>query len=298
MKNSTDLRVKAAKLFLLALVCLAAMQVQAAAAVPLRFSVELAPELSDQAVSGRLLIFMTRSSEPMEVVQPSFFEFDKVWIAAMDISNFTPGKALEFNPDALAYPAAFSTASAGDYQFMALLDIDHSYPYSGMGPGDLRSVVVVARDLKPADTQPIRLILSKRIEDEHLADTDSVKRITFESPLLSAFWGRPIAMHAAVVLPPGYSTSPKKRFPVVYKIHGFGGNHLRAWREAPALTKKMTDGTTPEMIYVYLDGYCPMGHHEFADSVNNGPWGQALTKEFFRIWRVSFAWMQSRAGGC
>jgi S-formylglutathione hydrolase FrmB len=280
MKKSTDLRVKAAKLFLLALVALAAMQVQAAAASPLRFSIELAPEVSNQAVSGRLLIFMTKGSEPVEVVQPSFFEFDKVWTAAMDVSNFTPGKALEFNPDALAYPAAFSTASAGDYQIMALLDIDHSYPYSGMGPGDLRSVVIVARDLKPTDTQPIRLILSKRIEGEHLADTDSIKRINFESPLLSAFWGRPTEMHAAVVLPPGYSTSSKKRFPVVYKIHGFGGNHLRAWREAPGLTKKMTDGTIPEMIYVYLDGSCPMGHHEFADSVNNGPWGRALTKEF------------------
>ena len=42
----------------------------------------------------------------------------------------------------------------------------------------------------------------------------------------------------------------------------------------------MADGTLPEMINVYLDGSCPMGHHEFADSANDGPWGQALTKEF------------------
>jgi S-formylglutathione hydrolase FrmB len=42
----------------------------------------------------------------------------------------------------------------------------------------------------------------------------------------------------------------------------------------------MVAGRTPEMIYVFLDGTCPMGHHEFADSANNGPWGRALTTEF------------------
>ena len=34
------------------------------------------------------------------------------------------------------------------------------------------------------------------------------------------------------------------------------------------------------MIWVMLDQSCPGGTHEFADSVNNGPWGKALTQEF------------------
>jgi len=34
------------------------------------------------------------------------------------------------------------------------------------------------------------------------------------------------------------------------------------------------------MIWVLLDESCPGGTHEFADSVNNGPWGQALVQEF------------------
>ncbi len=34
------------------------------------------------------------------------------------------------------------------------------------------------------------------------------------------------------------------------------------------------------MIWVFLDESSPTGTHEFADSVNNGPWGQALTTEF------------------
>ena len=269
-------------LFALALSSLTYTQAQVAAANGgLRFKVEMGSGLSSSPVSGRLLIFMTKSTEAMEVVQPSFFEFDKVWVAAREIRNLAPGETIEINADTLAYPAPFSTAPAGDYQIMALLDVDHSFPYSEMGPGDLRSVVVSAHDLKPAEAQPIKLILTKRVEDEHpVADTESIKLVTFQSPALSAFWGRPIMMRAGVVLPPSYATSATARYPAVYKIHGFGGSHLGAWKSGPALLKKMADGTLPEMINVYLDGSCPWGHHEFADSANDGPWGQALTKEF------------------
>lgn len=41
----------------------------------------------------------------------------------------------------------------------------------------------------------------------------------------------------------------------------------------------MEDGQLPPMIWVLLDESCPGGTHEFADSVNNGPWGHALTTE-------------------
>ena len=246
----------------------------------LRFQVDIESGLSSSPVSGRLLVFMTRSTEAMEVMQPSFFELEKVWVATREIRNLAPGKTIEINADQLAYPAPFSIAPAGDYQIMALLDLDHSFPYSEMGPGDLRSIVVSTHDLKPGESPPIKVVLTKRVENENLvADTDFIKLVTFQSPALSAFWGRPIVMRAAVVLPPSYRTSVNLRYPTVYKIHGFGGSHLGAWKSAPGLLKKMADGTQPELIYVYLDGSCPMGHHEFADSVNNGPWGQALSKE-------------------
>jgi S-formylglutathione hydrolase FrmB len=35
----------------------------------------------------------------------------------------------------------------------------------------------------------------------------------------------------------------------------------------------------PPMIWVFLDEHIASGTHEFADSVNNGPWGTALTSE-------------------
>ena len=246
----------------------------------LRFTVTLSPTLSSEPVSGRLIVFMTKSSEPVKVIDPTLFDLEKIWVAAKEINNLTPGKSIEFNPDDLASPAPLSTAPAGDYQLMTLLDVNHSYSYSGTGEGDLRSEVTWARGLTPSESEPVQLRLTKRIADEHpVSETETTKLITFQSPSLSAFWGRPVVMRAGVLLPPGYGTS-KSRYPVIYRVHGFGGSYRSAWSSGAALYKKMADKKLPEMINVYLDGVCPMGHHEFADSVNNGPWGQALTREF------------------
>src|SRR5205085_1134363 len=65
-----------------------------------------------------------------------------------------------------------------------------------------------------------------------------------------------------------------KRYPVVYEIPGFGGNHFGALGKVSA-----TDVAGVEMLCVVLDPDCRWGHHVFADSDNNGPVGRALCEE-------------------
>ena len=249
------------------------------AAERIRFQIEIDPGLAPLPVSGRLLIFMTNQTKPLEVIEPDFLNPRSVWLAGIEVRNLTPGQAVDVDPDVLAFPAPFSTAPSGDYQVMALLDVNHSYTYNGMGAGDLYSAVATVRGLNPASVSPIKLTLTKQALERKVADTDSIKLVTFESPSLTDFWGRPIIMRAGVVLPPSYEKSKTQRYPTVYAIHGYGGNHTVAWRRGPGLVKQMVEGKTPEMIYVYLDASFWLGHHVFADSVNNGPWGQALTTE-------------------
>jgi len=52
----------------------------------------------------------------------------------------------------------------------------------------------------------------------------------------------------------------------------------------------------PEMIWVLLDESSPTGTHEFADSVNNGPWGSALTTEFIPSIEAAYR-MDARTSG-
>jgi len=111
------------------------------------------------------------------------------------------------------------------------------------------------------------------------ADVEGVELFEIESPLLTEFWGRPMKIQAGVVLPPGDDASQHDT-PVCYSIHGFGGSHREAWNAGAALRTAMTERGYPKLLYVYLNAQFPLGHHEFADSVNNGPWGKALTTEF------------------
>jgi S-formylglutathione hydrolase FrmB len=63
---------------------------------------------------------------------------------------------------------------------------------------------------------------------------------------------------------------------VIYEIPGFSGTHIIGRMERP-IAEDNKQGV--EFLRVYLDPSCPLGHHVFADSANNGPVGEALIKE-------------------
>jgi S-formylglutathione hydrolase FrmB len=247
---------------------------------PLRFHIKLGRTVASQAVSGRLLVFMAPFEPPRDELSPDFgANAHRTWVAASEIHNLKPEGAVDLDPDQLAYPAPFSTRKAGDYQFMALLDMNHDYAYAGDTAGDLRSPVLSLQQLDPKRAGALELTLSVRVPERKLELLAGTDLLDFQSPALTAFWGRPISMRGVVVLPPSYATTDKK-FTTVYWTHGYGGT-LPALAKyiAPSYQRMMQEGKLPEMVYVLLDESCPGGTHEFADSVNNGPWGKAFTQE-------------------
>ena len=247
----------------------------------LRFHVTLDPALGNKPVSGRLLVFITDNPKPLDRISPGEGTgAEKVWIAAKEVHDLAPGATVNLNPDEIAFPAPLSQAPNGDYQAMALLDVDHNAAYRTFTAGDLRSAVVPEKGLNPAESQPVELTLTQRLtEQPPLLIPKGSELLDFISPSLSKFWGRPIHMRGIVVLPPGYENS-KEHYPTVYLTHGFGATlSILSVAYAPEIGRKMAEGAIPPMIYVVLDESCPGGTHEFADSVNNGPWGLALTTE-------------------
>jgi pimeloyl-ACP methyl ester carboxylesterase len=249
---------------------------------PLRFEISLDPSLSSSAVSGRLIIFMTNDPTPQKILGRQFGEPEnvKTWATAREVPLLAPDETVELDPNELAYPEAFSKAPSGDYQVMALLDVDHNAAYNIFSNPDLRSEVVQLKELNPTQAGAVDLKLTLHVPQlPPVILSGDEKMIDFVSPSLTKFWGRPIHMRGIVLLPPKYATS-KERYPTVYMTHGFGGNlnHL-ANNYAKEVSKEMAEGDLPPMIYFFLDESCPGGTHEFADSVNNGPWGHALTTE-------------------
>jgi enterochelin esterase-like enzyme len=262
--------------FALAAVVLAA-SISVAAASPVHFKVTVDPSAaSSEPISGRLLIFMTRSEKALESIEPDFMDPNAVFISGTEVTNLVGGKSIEIDADTIAFPSKFSEAPAGEYQIMALLDRDHSYTYNGPGPGDIRSKVVKAA----MPTDGVELVLSQVTPERKIDVPPNARLIEFESPMLSAFWGRPVKMLVSVILPPSYDKSTTQKYPTIYNVTGYGGTRFSRFRGAAAMAKEMTEGKRPEMINVYLESQVPMGHSVWADSANNGPWGTALEKEF------------------
>ena len=246
---------------------------------PLAVHVTLAPGLPSP-ISGRLLIFLTSNEIKGEEIQPDYRDPGAVWIEAEEVHNVKAGQAIDIDPNAAAYPDRFSKLPTGDYAAMAVLDVNHDYTYAGLSSGDFHGPIKHVGHLIAGGGASISLKLDSVVPNQQLEAPPSVDVVRFTSPSLSAFWGREIQMNAAVVLPPSYKRKPDQKYPVMYWTHGFGATFpLIVNRQARRFAEQMASGQLPEMIYVLLDEHCPGGSHEFADSVNNGPWGEALTQE-------------------
>jgi S-formylglutathione hydrolase FrmB len=233
--------------------------------------------------SGRLLLFIAPPSGDGSQVDIDMMSPESVYVAAKEVPRLAPGESIDIDADDLVFPRPLSQAPAGSYRVQAVLDVHHSYNYNGRAPGDLVSVPI-SLDL-PFSASPT-LTLAQVVPEppDPLANRPDVaaalKPLQFVSPVLTRFWGREIHIRGWVMLPPGYDNHPRDKYPTVYFTHGFGGTlqGLRA-RYAAVLYDRMKQGKMPEMIWVLLNESSPTGTHEFADSVNNGPWGAALTTE-------------------
>ncbi len=262
---------------------------QTPAPVHVFFRVQAAAAVAEP-VSGRLLIFVKQGSGDKDV-ETSEFRPQETWVAAQEIHDLKPGAAVEFDADQLAFPSPFSALTAGTYEAQAVLDVDHAYNYSGRNPHDWVSPVVALAAWTPGSGAEPVLTLDHHAEENPrrvqmvAAATAQIKPGVaqveeFQSTMLSRFWGHPVSIKACVILPPGYDEHGPEKYPTAYWTHGFGGDAEGAMVEGLMLRARMAEGKMPPMIWVMLDESVPQGTHEFADSVNNGPWGAALTTEF------------------
>ena len=263
---------------------------------------------TDKGTSGRLLIFAAPADKAkaaakdgkVESVDTNPFQPKAVSVAGREVSWLAPGQSVDVDADGEAFPSGFSSLPPGEYLFQAVLDVGHDYNYSGRHGGDLISEVtpvkitaggsiptlkltktVPDRDvwqLPPSAPQAVRDALPEARKHAHAE--------TLESKALTAFAGRPQSIRAWVVTPPGYEQG-NATYPVVYVTHGFGGGFDRFAGTIATLWDAMSKNQMPPMIWVLLDESGPTGTHEFADSVNNGPWGLALTTEYI-------PWLETR----
>nr|AMM02540.1 ESTGX3 [uncultured bacterium] len=104
--------------------------------------------------------------------------------------------------------------------------------------------------------------------------------------LKSNLLGDPAEQSVAVYLPPSYDTSPTKRFPTLYLLHGFTGS-IKEWThngyQGMSLQSTMDvlikSGKVREMIVVVPNGANTYGGGFYTNSTTTGNWEDYLYRE-------------------
>jgi S-formylglutathione hydrolase FrmB len=237
---------------------------------PASFTLTFDKAKLDQPFTGRVVVVLARTKPSPVVRSLSWGNTEPAF--AVDVKDWKPGTPLTVGADAIG-TVPLKDVKPGRYFAQAVLDRDLGGISFAASTGNLYSKPVELEKFDPATTGDTTLTLDQVAEERKFLETDVAKLVDIESPLLTKFHGKPIRMRAGVVLPPSFAKEPDRKYPVVYEITGFGGDHFSALGRRPATL----DGT--EFVWVVLDGNCRLGHHVFADSANNGPRGTALVTE-------------------
>ncbi|HEY6059916.1 MAG TPA: hypothetical protein VIV10_04975, partial [Gemmatimonadales bacterium] len=186
----------------------AALSSRAAAQDP-RFEITIPAALRAAPLTGRVYVFVSTKADE-EPRLGDHGESDCVPFYGVDVSALAAGTPVVIDGTTLGYPvASLNDIPAGDYYVQALVSVYtdfhradghtiwlHDDQWEGqqfnISPGNLVSEVQRVH-LDPKAGYSVSLTLARALPQVEVpADTRWVKRIKFQSKLLSAFWGRPI----------------------------------------------------------------------------------------------------------
>jgi hypothetical protein len=239
---------------------------------PTRFHVTYTPNVNAGPLSTRVYVMLAPSAAAKA---PRFGPdwMDTQPFFAVDAKGWKPGEPLEVGADAVGFPGPLAELKPGTYSAQAVIRLNPDT--HKLGDGDGNAYGPIAEIKVPSETgEPIALTVDTLVKPAEFKESANVKLVDIPSPLLSAFYMRPLRQRAAVILPED-ALGGKARYPTLYIIPGFGGDHSMA----PLFMRNPRFGYAKNLIRVVLDPDCGTGHHVFADSAVNGPRGRALVEE-------------------
>ena len=245
------------------------------------FQVKLDPKATASEVSGRLIVFVIADSSkvPKETAPVDGPFWDDPQPLFGTNAKLTAKKTAVLDDHSDHFPISPSQLAPGKYRAQARLDLQNSNSDWRREVGNLWSDEVSFDVIASNEKQTIELVLSNTVAKEPFEQKDGVEWFSIRSKLLSEFRGREVMLNAGVVLPQEYN--PSQKYPVIYEVPGFGGDHRDAEQSRQTGKDDKSDAATlaRSSFRMVLDPEGPNGHTLFADSANNGPCGQALVQE-------------------
>jgi hypothetical protein len=246
---------------------------QAQATKSVRFEVTVADNLLEKPCDGRLIIVLGHSARPEPRLRIGT-RADAPVVLGVDVQDLASGSVHGVDEKAMMYPVeSLAKLPPGDYFVQAVFDMSRDLKLVDAAGNLYGEPVRISLD--PAAGGVVKLALSHVVPPETLPpDAGNIRYLKLQSPLLSAFHGRPMYLRAAVVLPREFAIYPDRRFPLRVHIGGFATRFTTAGGarggQAPA---------NSHMLLLQLDGAGPFGDPYQINSANNGPYGDAITQE-------------------
>jgi hypothetical protein len=282
----------------------------------LRVEVSVPSAVRKEPVTGRVYVMIARTNEREPRLQigrtgTPFF--------GRDVEMLPPGRAAVLDQTDLGTPvASLKDIPPGEYFVQGFVNVYsefkradghtvwmHDDQWEGqhwnVSPGNFYSVPQRVQIGPAAET--IKLVADQPIPPVQVpADSAWVKRFKIQSALLTKFWGRPIYLGATVLLPRDYDTSTV-RYPILYRQGHFSLAAPLGFEEGGTLHKEWIRDDFPRMIVVTLQHPTPYFDDSYGvNSVNNGPYGDALMQELipeiekrFRV--IGEPWARVTDGG-
>ena len=260
---------------------------------------------SSAPVDGRLIVVVSRNLEGEPRFQVSW-GLPTQQIFGMDVDGWKPGEAVEMRGGTPGAPLhTLTDLPPGTYNVQAVLNVYETFhradghvlklhPDHGEGqqwnrsPGNLYSK---PRRVEVQASSVTRLELTEVIPPiDPPKDTKYIRHWRMQSKLLTEFWGRPVFLTASVLVPRDFDESTQ-HYPVAFYQNHFSGD-FRGFRETPdgagrdamsyQFYQDWTSGRLPRMLLVVTDHATPYYDDSYGvNTANSGPYGDALTKEFY-----------------
>lgn len=266
------------------LALLAILIAHAALAGP-TFRVTFDEQIRAEPASGRLVIYLIKHGADIPPGTPPAsgpFWHDPQPMYGVWVDAASPGRPITIDNAATYFPAPLDVLAPGTYDAQAVLDMHELHSSWRMEPGNLLSAPVTFT-VSADDPDPIVAIELTEIvgQPEPPPLIQGVEIVEIRSTLLSEFRGRDVVLRAGVVLPLDHN--PSRRYPAIYEVPGFGGDHYGAYAHAVSAQRAPSDSPRAALaraaFWIVLDPESGNGHTLFADSDNNGPVGRALITE-------------------
>ncbi|HTE46177.1 MAG TPA: hypothetical protein VK636_13080 [Gemmatimonadaceae bacterium] len=287
------------------------------AAAP-RFQITFSSSAHAGPITGRLILAIAKAgqSEPRLLISPR-----GPALFAIDLDQLRPDQVATIDDKAVSHPMSLANLPPGDYFAQAIISVyeqvhrsDGKSPWLPMNDGTIEffsnAVGNLYSDVVPVHVAPDGVI---KINITHVVppaekpkDSEWIKHVSFQSPMLTKFWGRPIHIYAHVLLPKGYAEHPSVYYPTVYTL-GHSQSPLNFSMTPPrngapntvnpatgvesgyATYQHWSGDNYPRVICISLEQQTPYFPDSYSvNSANNGPYGDAVIQEMIPFLEQQF----------